>query len=289
MELNDVLAGVDVGGTSIDVAVGTRERGILGRGSAASKPHRAAGIRAAAIAIGATVKRTLLASHLGQPDVLVAGIAGAGDPARKQELWRALDGTGIARRIQVCTDAEVALFDAFGSDAGIVVVAGTGSIVMGRLDDGELVRAGGLGPASGDPGSAFALGRAALASSLDGSLPRELATRFRFEGRPGAPELRPDLIAAAAPSLLHLAADGNANARTLVVDGARALANLVAEVMARWRGDPPGAIALSGGLFRSGVYVTAVMDAVHELGLGVMVRPEPADPPRGAFRFAASL
>src|ERR671922_279575 len=42
---------------------------------------------------------------------------------------------------------------------GALLLAGTGSIVLGRDARGRLVRAGGLGPLIGDEGSAFWLGR----------------------------------------------------------------------------------------------------------------------------------
>ena len=44
------------------------------------------------------------------------------------------------------TDAEIALDDAFGDGAGIVLIAGTGSIAFGRGPTGEFARVRRLGP-----------------------------------------------------------------------------------------------------------------------------------------------
>src|SRR5690606_13411518 len=59
-------------------------------------------------------------------------------------------------------DAEIALEAAFSEGTGVVVLAGTGSIVYGRTTAGATLRAGGWGARLGDAGSGTALGRAAL-------------------------------------------------------------------------------------------------------------------------------
>jgi len=47
-----------------------------------------------------------------------------------------------------------------------VVIAGTGSAVIGRNSPDNLAREGGLGPALGDPGSAYDIGRKAVVLCL---------------------------------------------------------------------------------------------------------------------------
>src|ERR671936_219293 len=81
-------------------------------------------------------------------------------------VWTAAERRAVARglrgaaaRIAVISDAEAALLGAHDGRAGVLVLAGTGSIVLGRDAGGPLARAGGLGPLIGDEGSAFWLGR----------------------------------------------------------------------------------------------------------------------------------
>ena len=50
---------------------------------------------------------------------------------------------------------------------GVLLLAGTGSIVLGRDRRGRWARAGGLGPLLGDEGSAFWLGREWLRAARD--------------------------------------------------------------------------------------------------------------------------
>ena len=71
-------------------------------------------------------------------------------------------------------DAVIALNDAFGEDAGIVLIAGTGSMAYGRGPSQKMARCGGWGPVCGDEGSGAWIGRRALSvitGSADGREP----------------------------------------------------------------------------------------------------------------------
>ncbi len=80
---------------------------------------------------------------------------------------------------QVTTDYEIALEAAVGAGPGVVLIAGTGSAAYGRNAAGEMARAGGYGPWVGDEGSAFEIGRravAAVARTRDQAAPMTLLT-----------------------------------------------------------------------------------------------------------------
>lgn len=73
----------------------------------------------------------------------------------------------------VMNDVELALSGAFLGQAGILVLAGTGSMAMARDVEGNIVRVGGWGEMFGDEGSAYWIGRRALgetSQALDGRL-----------------------------------------------------------------------------------------------------------------------
>ena len=59
-------------------------------------------------------------------------------------------------------DVEIALDAAFPGRAGVLVLAGTGSNVVGRSSNGELISAGGWGPALADQGSGHIIGLESL-------------------------------------------------------------------------------------------------------------------------------
>jgi glucosamine kinase len=64
----------------------------------------------------------------------------------------------VAGELLVLGDVEIALDAAFPGQAGVLVLAGTGSNVAGRTAAGELNSAGGWGPALADQGSGHKIG-----------------------------------------------------------------------------------------------------------------------------------
>jgi N-acetylglucosamine kinase-like BadF-type ATPase len=68
--------------------------------------------------------------------------------------------------VLLCGDEEIALDAAFHGGPGVLVIAGTGSNVMGRCSDGRLVHAGGWGPMLGDEGSGHWIGLEAVRVGL---------------------------------------------------------------------------------------------------------------------------
>ena len=75
-----------------------------------------------------------------------------------QESIRANVGGGLL----IIEDVEIALDAAFPGRAGMLVMAGTGSNVLGRTRAGKLIRAGGWGPALADQGSGHLIGLESL-------------------------------------------------------------------------------------------------------------------------------
>jgi len=64
------------------------------------------------------------------------------------------------------SDAFISSIGAIGIDPGILLIAGTGSIVIGRDKERAMFRVGGWGPYFGDEGSGFWIGREAIRAAL---------------------------------------------------------------------------------------------------------------------------
>lgn len=74
-------------------------------------------------------------------------------------------------KFRVESDARIALEGAFSGKAGSILIAGTGSIMFGKDEAGEIHRVGGFGRYIGDEGSGYRIGRKGLnaaARFLDG-------------------------------------------------------------------------------------------------------------------------
>jgi N-acetylglucosamine kinase-like BadF-type ATPase len=185
---------------------------------------------------------------------------------------------GVADRVEVISDVEAALLGALGDRPGLLVLAGTGSIVLGRDDRGRVARAGGLGPLIGDEGSAFWIGREWL------RLSPEAARAAR------ALAVRPDAvtrIAALAPSVLGRARRGHRLARGIVAAGQEHIAALAAGVIRRLRLPAPVLVSWSGGLLTDGWYRHGVRRALQRR-VHCRWDPPQADPVAAAARLAAA-
>lgn len=228
-----------------------------------------------------------------------AGVAGAGRPAEQEALANRLRtrlaGGAEEIRLEVVHDALIALEAAFGADSGVIVIAGTGSIVFGRSTAGETIRAGGWGPLLGDPGSGRALGQAGLRAVADAyeggeeTLLTELV-RERWDGA-DREALRREVytdgfsISDGAPLLLKAAERGDAVASDILETQTAALARQV-----RWLADEAGEIApriqLAGGLTRNDEYVRLLRQALNQLLPDWSVAALEREPAEGALRRA---
>src|SRR5262245_341717 len=97
-------------------------------------------------------------------DAICLGIAGVDRPRDAHTIKEIMRRIGQKTRTVVVNDALVALVAGAGDQAGVVVVAGTGSIAYGRDGEGRAARAGGWGYLLGDEGGGFWIGRAALSA-----------------------------------------------------------------------------------------------------------------------------
>ena len=93
------------------------------------------------------------------------GLAGTSSPAVRTWAEKSIAEV-VAGDLLLCGDEEIALDAAFEGGPGILVVAGTGSNVIGRTDAGQTFSAGGWGPVLGDEGSGAWIGLEALRAAL---------------------------------------------------------------------------------------------------------------------------
>jgi N-acetylglucosamine kinase-like BadF-type ATPase len=298
--------GVDGGASSTTCAVANDEGLILGIGHGGPSNHILApgGRERARAALGTAVREALAAAGLERVEFEAAqfgmtGITPDTDPARA--LADVLADLLRARVRKIDNDAAVALAGALACRPGVIVIAGTGSVALGKDPGGREAKAGGWGYLFGDEGSGFALGSGALRAALharDGSGPDTvLATRIPealgrsvgeavmafYEGR-----LDRARIAALAPVVTAAAANGDAVALSLVRQAAEALATLAAAVIGRlsWPdGTPP--VAPVGGLFKAGPVILGPLRAALEARApGAVLVPPRFAPAVGALLLA---
>lgn len=198
-------------------------------------------------------------------------------PGERRALTRALRGLG--RRVVVMADVEAAWHATHDGGAGVLVLAGTGSIVLGRDARGRWARAGGLGPLLGDEGSAFWIGRAWLRAGAAASVQRRLA-------------VRPDAvaaIAALAPRVIARARRGDRRAARVVREAQVHLAAQVREVTRALGLRGPVPVGGAGRVMEDRWFARGVSRALARAGLSVRWRAARRAPVDAAAHLAAAL
>jgi N-acetylglucosamine kinase-like BadF-type ATPase len=169
----NIYLGVDGGGTKTHAVLLDEGKNAIGEGfSGASNPLRV-GVETAVANIFEAVVAASDAANKSRGDIVAAtfGLAGVRRADLRQRVSERLAVKLKIKAVEVFTDAEIALFGTTLGKAGVVVIAGTGSICYGRNEAGEAAIAGGWGPLAGDEGGGSSIARQglqAIAKASDG-------------------------------------------------------------------------------------------------------------------------
>jgi len=295
-----IVAGVDVGGTKTVALVGMPDA-VTGQATgpgAAVRPGRAL---ASVSPIAECVRQALARAGVLRCQALVVGAAGAGHPTDRTELAQALRIEDLADQVRVTTDLEIAIVAAFDHEPGIVLASGTGSAAVARDRSGVIHRGGGYGWQMGDEGSGYSLGRAALgavglahdgrgpATALTAALLAATRTRDFHALIRWAATAAPGAVASLALPVLEAAKAGDPIAQNLVDGGARDLARLAESMLAHFEGGAPVAIAMHGGMLRTGMPLRNAVAAAIQANDRFALVERPVEPAQGALALAATL
>src|SRR5271155_2280659 len=158
--------GFDGGGTKTDCILVDAKSNVLARATAgASNPLRA-GYAKAWFTLSDAADVVLEHQHIKASNIrgICAGIGGAGRESVAKRIATFLEDAFPEAAVNVTSDLAITLQAAVGDGEGIILVVGTGSAAYGRDAQGHTARAGGRGPWFSDEGSAFDIGRRALAA-----------------------------------------------------------------------------------------------------------------------------
>jgi len=300
-----VLLGVDSGGSHTAVAVGDHRGRVLSRAEGPGSAMRPGGAERSAAVILDVARRAATQAKVTLPASLaLVGAAGAGRPPEQEALAAAIAAAGVAARVDVRGDTEIALAAAFGDGPGILINAGTGSIAHARGADGRLHRAGGHGWQLGDEGGGYWLGRRALAAAArahDGleessTLLERLLVALGLQTFDDlirwTATATPAQVASLAPHVLNAAREGETVAQQIVAEAAAELSQLVRVLLPHFSGMEPIKMASVGGLLRPGSPLLIALRANLATDLPrarISEGGTQVDSPAGALRLAAQL
>ncbi len=157
---------IDAGGTKTRCLLAD-ENQILGRAVTGSVKLMRVGEAEASTRLRAMLAEVSLAAGIDLNNVTQTCIGLSGLSIDTVREWGEREiGSLVGGNLILVGDEEIALDAAFRGGQGILVIAGTGSIVLGRAADGSMYQAGGWGPALGDEGSGFWIGQEALRAAF---------------------------------------------------------------------------------------------------------------------------
>lgn len=161
------MIGLDGGGTKTDCVLLSESAALLGRGlGGPSNPSRI-GFGSALNGVRAAIAQALAEAKLRVSDVagVCAGLAGVAQAPDAEKMRVLLAGEYANAAVRVCTDLDLA-FAAAPPGPALLLITGTGSVAIGRNAQGETGRIGGHGPMISDEGSAYDIGRRAVAAAV---------------------------------------------------------------------------------------------------------------------------
>lgn len=177
-----LFLGVDGGQSKTTALIGDASGRILGNGLGGPSNHVKATEGRTRLVNAVTMAISIGCAQIGAPDSIefeAACLGFTGGIDGKEEILRDIIR---CRRLLVTDDVTIALAGAHPGGTGIVTIAGTGSVSMGRNGAGDTARAGGWGYAFGDEGGAWGIVRDALRAA------------FRWKEGWGPPTLLHDLF-----------------------------------------------------------------------------------------------
>jgi N-acetylglucosamine kinase-like BadF-type ATPase len=277
------VLGIDGGGRKTYAAVTDESGGLVGAGEAAASNWEIVGEDAARESLAAAASDAIARAGVDDADVVavVLGLAGMDWPSDEPRLRELSAHVAAEAPRRIVNDAFIALRAGASESWGIAVIAGTGTVAVGRDPVGNEFRTIGEGRTFGDFGDEFDVSELAVAAVADqytgrgpvtmltdmllerlgeSSVESMLERLARFDPRFRAPELQ-NLT----PMVLAATEAGDLVARTVLERIGQALGEAAGVVARRLNiSNLPVEVVLAGGLFR-----TPNRYLLDELELGV--------------------
>ncbi len=298
--------GVDGGGSNCRTILTTDDGRTLHAGRGPSVNYHEVGAGQATRIIEKLFKEALEAAHAAPRECKAAclGLAGAGREQDKRTLSPLFDNIFSETPYMLVGDAEIALASGAMSDSGILVMAGTGSMVFGRSEHGQTGRVGGYGPLVSDDGSGYRIGveaiRAALKShdgvegetALGAILLKHLDLKDMDElvSWTNSDQATRRRVAELAPLVIRAANEDDPAAEAILNQEADSLALGVYALHKRMEFKENVQVVMSGGLLlHSSYYNQLLRRKIMYLIQSAAVNPPKLEPIFGAALYAYSL
>ena len=294
-----LFLGVDAGGTRTTFVLADADRELARSVTGTIKLMRT-DVSTATANLEAALASLASQSDTSMQHVTSTCVGAAGYTVPLVSEWLAVNfAERVGGRFALAGDVEIALDAAFEGEPGVLVLAGTGSNVAGRLGSGAIVTVGGWGPALSDQASGHNLGRGGLRAAvlerdehgssalLDAILAHWKLTEFQqlveFANRHPSPDL-----SQLSPIVVSFADAGDHTALGVLEREAVEMAHLATVVARQVRGSSDGRsqarLAFAGSIMEHVPLMrNRIVALVRQELPGTEELPGVAEPVRGAL------
>ncbi len=251
--------------------------------------------------IGAeTVARTILnlirecSKQAGiSPSEIEAAVVGSTGAGRKSDALKLEEAISKAfksekidiNKLDVVSDATIALEGAFGGKPGSILIAGTGSIMYGKDSRGNFYRVGGFGKFIGDEGGGNSLGRkglTAVAKEFDGRGEKTLLTDLvnkKFGIKDGTSLIRKVYsenlsLSEISPLVTTAAAEGDEICRRIIDEESDELILHIKAMQKKIDVSPLQLVLIGSPITKPGFYSELLRKKIEKLGKVKLQHPE---------------
>ena len=254
--------GIDGGGTKTVGLLADQAGHILAKAEAGASNYHAVGEQQTKQVLSDVVSQLIADADAALESVTCClGLAGVASLVDRKVVGRICDEIGMPENRILTHDARIALVGGAEELSGVIIIAGTGSIVYGAGTAGREAEAGGWGHLLGDEGSGYDIARRALQAvsraadgrgvptqlsalmldALEFSHPRNLIPWIHSVGK--------DKVAQLAGVVFDAANANDSVAQSILDEAADELALAARVVIDKLGFDQPFNLVLSGGIF----------------------------------------
>jgi len=281
-----IIGGIDAGGTTTKCILMNENGELLAESKAGPANYQVTGLTNVIQEIRKALNVVRKKAGINEIDILGIGLAGVISKEDIQMVKNNLLLLNQGKNYFITSDGEIAVLGAYAGEPGIVVIAGTGSIIYGLKENGDTVRVGGWGPILGDEGSGFWIGLKALQAIIkteegrctNTSLSNILMNSFNINNLKELvsfvyqDKLPREKIASLAPLVIEAMANGDQVAKQIIETGCDELI-LMIKVIAKKLNYQKKEIAVTGGLFNNSLFYDLFSYKLKKVGSYKAIKP----------------
>ncbi|WP_312447137.1 BadF/BadG/BcrA/BcrD ATPase family protein [Lacrimispora sp.] len=274
------LLSVDGGGTKTEFYISDLQGNMIDTFTTGSTSIKSVGLDKSYDQLKAGIER-LKETYKITPDNILMGVFGMSGCDSDNDYQMILDqilSLGFTKdNVHLCNDGVLAFY-AQTQEPGIVVIAGTGSIVIGIDKQGEVIRSGGWGYHFSDIGSGYWIGCEILKRTLlycDNCYPyapvfEQVRGYFQAESYTELPYIVTEIkdinqIAGLAYEVVKAADEQEELSIEILKDGAKQLADQVVGMVKQMDLSEAPKIVFSGGVLKSKIYQDLLASEIRQL------------------------